>query len=156
MPLSTPNVRGQQDGAFVHPKQLLELRSGFLVASVVCKQIRSTYCTCVLTYTLIVEPSKVAPDASWYTIEKQTAKKLGHAKVLRVFNFANFTNFEEIFFDMRHHFHTLTTRVSMDNIRGLSYQIHKKLSPRRYLRSTRCFANSCELEQMTVWQYGVC
>ena len=76
------------------------------------------------------------------------------AKVLRVFNFANFANFGEKFFDeyfdMRHHFHTLTTRVSMDNILGLSYQIHKKLSPMRYLRSRRCFANSCELEQMTV------
>ena len=34
---------------------------------------------------------------------------------------------------------------------GLGCQIHKELSQRRYLQIRHCFADSCKLEQTTVW-----
>ena len=76
------------------------------------------------------------------------------SKFSRVFNFANLANFPlfvKIFqrkFLTRdtHTFHTLTATASMDNILGLSCRIRKELSPKRYLQSRHCFADSCRFE----------
>ena len=46
-------------------------------------------------------------------------------------------------------FLSLTARASMDNI---SCPICNELSSKRYLQSRHCFADSCELERMRVWQ----
>ena len=76
-----------------------------------------------------------------------------------VFNFANFANFQlfakifqQNFWHVTHCSHALTAVASMDNIPGLSYRICKELSPRRYLWSRHCFADSCDLKQGTVWR----
>ena len=77
----------------------------------------------------------------------------------RVFNFANFVNFPlftKIFQrnlltrDM-HTFHIALTTLQLwwTTSQDLA---SKSFSPKRYLQSSHCFADSWELEWMTVWQ----
>ena len=59
--------------------------------------------------------------------------------ILQVFNLANFVNLQPFtkriistkIFDMRRSFNTLTARVLMDNIPGLSYRFRKEFFPRK-------------------------
>ena len=74
------------------------------------------------------------------------------AKFSWVFNFANFANFQLFVKLFQRKFLTrnlqfLRARASMDNIPGLCCRIRKGHSPKRYLRSRHCFADSCELER---------
>ena len=73
------------------------------------------------------------------------------AKFLRVFSFANLQVFQWKLWHATHSSHAVTVSVSMDNIPELSWQICKELSPKRYLQSRHYFADSCELEQTTMW-----
>ena len=51
-------------------------------------------------------------------------------------------------------FNALTARASMDRIPGINCRICEKLSI--FEVRSHCFADSCELEWTTVWQYSAC
>lgn len=67
-----------------------------------------------------------------------------------VFDIVNFSNHLWNYcnkkLDTQHSFYAQTAKLLMDNFLGLSY------SPRIYLWSRHCFANSCKLVRRTVWQ----
>ena len=84
---------------------------------------------------------------------------VNYRKCSWVINFANFVNFQpfqKIF--MRKVWicdkvFTLWLQEHLMEITpaGISCWIHKELSPRRYLQSSDCFAESCELQRKTVY-----
>ena len=67
--------------------------------------------------------------------------------------FNRWQNISMKIFDMQHSFHVQTTTALTDNILGISCRICKRETPRRYLWSRHCFADSSKLKWMsvTIW-----
>ena len=106
----------------------------------------------------LTSKSRYLPSTSWWLVVAVSVRKGYHCgcdyhmfQLLWVFNFANFQSFAKLIkkkIDMSTHI--LTTRVSMDNM-GLTCQICKEHSPKRWFWSRHCFADSCKLKWTTVW-----